>query len=98
MAKKSVDADKAAYASKGRKLPRPGAGPKLDPSMAPSSRGKNSSKGQSIVKDYSEYASMAPKTKGVALTSAEAPAGVNGVNGGESLALPYSGKPGESDV
>jgi hypothetical protein len=97
MAKKSVDAALAAYKSKGMKAPRPGAGPALDPSKAPSHKGtpdKNPSYGKVADKE----AKMAPEHKKRPLPTQEAPHGVSGPNGGSSYELPKSGRVGESEV
>lgn len=99
MAKKSVDAGLAAYKSKGMKAPRPGAGPALDPSKAPSHKGSPGPGGHpGYGKVGAAEAKMAPEHKKKSLPSEEAPPGVSGVNGGKSMSLPKGGCVGESEV
>lgn len=87
MAKKSVDASLAAYASKGKKAPRPEGYAKLDPSAPPSNKGpKHIEPGYE--KPSQEMASKAPEHKKKGLPSQDAPPGVKGVNAGDSIALP----------
>jgi len=97
MAKKSVDAALAAYKSKGMKAPRPGAGPALDPSKAPSHKG-SVHKEPVTMEAGEKQASMAPDTKKKSLPREDAPAGVAGVNGGSAMAMPKGGCKGESEV
>jgi hypothetical protein len=71
--------------------------PKKDQSMAPATK-------PSMKKSHPAHAikpgdqSMAPEHKSKGLPMEHAPAGVKGPNGGESLAMPKSGKVGESEV
>ena len=68
---------------KGMKAPRPSAGPKLDQSSPPQHKGKKH-KDPSYAKEENAQ-SKAPDHKKKALPSADAPAGVAGVNGGSNM-------------
>lgn len=83
MAKKSVDASLAAYASKGMKAPRPaGYSKELDPSKAPQHSGaKHKDPAYAGEMDQSK----APSHMKKALPLQDAPEGVKGVNEGSSM-------------
>lgn len=73
------------------------AAPSLDQSKAPATKPSM----QHVEPPHPVQAgdqSKAPSSKKAALPSKDAPPGVKGVNEGMSMALPQSGKPGESKV
>jgi len=99
MAKKSVGKE-GAYKHKGMKAPKakdyPG---ELDPSKPPQRQPKHAMRAEKKwQKPEEKRQSNPPSHKGKKLTSAEAPEGVSGVNGGSSMSLPKSGGVGESEV
>ena len=94
-----------AYKSKGKKLPKADmTAPKLDPSAAPSvSPGRNHkdpsgpwNRPQGGCAEGEQ--SAAPRNKGITIPTKDAPAGVKGVNAGDSVTLPKSGGVGEGEV
>ena len=87
MAKKSIEADLAAYENKGMKAPRPAAYGKLDQSAAPSTKG-TPHKEPGYQKASDEMASQAPDSKKKALPTDAAPEGAASVNGGKPYELP----------
>lgn len=88
---------KMAYKSKGMKAPRPEAGPAMDQSAPPKHKPSMQHKEPSHPMKP-EMASLPPEHKKKALPMQDAPKGASSVNGGSPMALPQSGKPGESDV
>lgn len=88
-----------AYKSKGMKAPRPGAYKQADKAQSNAPKTKPSMQHKEPSHPLPEGAqSKAPANKGNSLPSQDAPAGVAGVNGGSSHALPKGGAKGETEV
>lgn len=94
-----------AYKHKGKKAPKADMkAPKLDPSAAPKVKPGMKHKepagpyGRPQGGRHEGEQSAAPSHKAKSLPSQDAPKGVKGVNGGESMALPKSGCVGETEI
>lgn len=88
-----------AYKSKGMKAPRPGAYKQEEKAQSNAPKTKPSMQHKEPAHALGEGAqSKAPDHKKKALPTQDAPAGVAGVNGGSSHALPKGGAKGETEV
>lgn len=99
MSKKAVDAELAAYKTRGMKAPRPEGYSKPSPSEAPSGVGAHAEKhdphtSDMYTKPSREMASEAPKHTGAAHKPAEAKLPFTGLNAGEKMdAMDYYHNP-----